>query len=79
MFGTIDKVVNGLIQLVGDVDGLVLTLCQEAVGNFCYAFVAKLFVMSILGLVQSVGKEEDGGGRIKINLLGFKLEFSHDT
>ena len=51
LFSTIDKIVNGLIHLVCDVDGLVLTLCQEALGNFRNAFVAKLFVNGILGTI----------------------------
>ena len=75
LFGTIDKIANSLVHLVSDVDRLMLVFCQEAVGYFCYTFVAKLFVAGILCLVQSVCKEEDGGVRIKVHILGFKLEF----
>ena len=68
-----------LVHLVDDVQRLVLYLGQYPLGNLMDACVAKLAVCGVLGLVESVGKEEDGGLRVDIYLLLREFETGNDT
>ena len=74
-----DEVVDGICHQLDDGRGLVLSTSEQGFGQTDDAVVAKLGMEDVLGLIESIGIEEDGGLRGEGDLLQGELPIGHDT
>ena len=79
LFGLPYEVVDGIGHQLYECGGLVLSSPEQGLCHADDAVVAKLGVEDVLGLVESIGVEEDGGLRVEGDLLQGELPVGHDA
>ena len=79
LLGIAHKGVDGLVHLLHHGGGTVVARNQQTLGNTPDALVAKLGVADVLGLVESVGEEENGGVPVDEDFLLRELPVGLDA
>ena len=64
LFSYAHKGVDSIRHVSDDLGGFELTIGYHRLCNTHDAFISKLGMIDVLGFVQAIGEEEDGGGSL---------------